>query len=321
MKWFCRRRPAIAFAQHLLEVPAVPITLAIDEHGIVRMDRLPLAEAQAIEEKFLNQVYERPRALPAPEAPLPPLPKLRAAASNGAAPAWRAYADALVLWEGPARGQSPAALAIEPAGAEFTRLARSFETAKAAREEPDPGGRIVRDHGPADGRGPGRFAHLEATMAPAAVRPPGEGPQTLALRTAETPAWVKISSWFDRLPSLAAAMPAVPPKPSAGGTWPPWLPRSGTVRNCRHAASSAGSPALRTCVRWWIPVRQLSASLAANVSWAILKPYLTRTGGPGSPADARPAELHGSGTQGRPARRGRPGRPVLLDKGRGAVSF
>lgn len=44
------------------------------------------------------------------------------------------------------RGETPHPLALEPRGAELTRPARQFDAADATREEPDPQGRISRDH-------------------------------------------------------------------------------------------------------------------------------------------------------------------------------
>ncbi len=99
MQWKRLGWPILIDSLNLLEVSAVPITLAIDEHGIIRMVRPAPAD---IEAKFLNQTYEAPAQMPA-KPTLPELEAMMQAAATGNPPALRAYADALVMWSGAAR--------------------------------------------------------------------------------------------------------------------------------------------------------------------------------------------------------------------------
>src|SRR5262249_5293466 len=91
--------PTLADSLDLLNLETVPITLAIDEYGIVRFTELPMSAAKTIEQTFVNQTYPKPT--PAlPPAPTPDLSALRAATTRGTAGAWRAYGDALSVWGG-----------------------------------------------------------------------------------------------------------------------------------------------------------------------------------------------------------------------------
>jgi hypothetical protein len=100
---------------------AVPIITAIDEHGIVRLKR---PDPATIERDFLDRTFPKPERLPDPGPATPPDRKaLRATAARAnTAAAWRAYADAAVLWDGPA-GVAAAidayrrAIALDPADA------------------------------------------------------------------------------------------------------------------------------------------------------------------------------------------------------------
>jgi hypothetical protein len=94
---------------NVLEPAAVPVFVAIDEHGIVRHTR-PTPEW--VVETFLHTNYEAP-ARPVASAPAAPPDRdalKRAAAKGGTAAAWRAVGDALFLWGGPSRiGEAVAA--------------------------------------------------------------------------------------------------------------------------------------------------------------------------------------------------------------------
>ena len=61
-----------------------------------------------------------------------------------------------------ARGQTPHPLKAEPQGAEIARPARQFASAQPRRAEPDPQGRILRDHG--------ALIHVETVVAPSTKR-------------------------------------------------------------------------------------------------------------------------------------------------------
>lgn len=93
MQWKRIDFPVMVDSYNLLEVAAVPITLGIDEYGIVR---IAARDPKTIEEQFLNRTYEKPASLE--EVIKPNLEKLKTAAKNGGAEAWRNYAQALGLW-------------------------------------------------------------------------------------------------------------------------------------------------------------------------------------------------------------------------------
>jgi tetratricopeptide (TPR) repeat protein len=95
MQWKQMDWPVLVDSQNALGIEVVPVTLALDEHGIIRHGPLRLADAESIQETFLDQDYE-------PSDPSPP--KRAAAASleppapDAKAAAWRAYANALAVW-------------------------------------------------------------------------------------------------------------------------------------------------------------------------------------------------------------------------------
>ncbi len=258
MQWKQMGWPVLVDSYNLLGVAAVPLTLAIDEHGIVRHAGLRMQQAQSVAEQFVNTAYEMPAVTSPDKARRPDFERLkRGAERSNAAAAWRAYADALAVWGGVervsdaiaayqralqldprdamaafrlgvayrirhdspyrqpqdfqkavkhwslalamdpnqyifrrriqqygprldkpypfydwvsearreirARGEQPAPLQVEPAGAELARPSRRFETQAIAAAEPDPEGRILRDNG--------EFIRLETTLVPPVVEP------------------------------------------------------------------------------------------------------------------------------------------------------
>ena len=100
MQWKQMRWPVMVDSLNLIGVSSVPITLLIDEYGIVRYIR-PSDEEFA---HFLDQEF-RPRKLVTSEKFLINeailLNELEAKASGGNAKELRAYGDALFLWTGP----------------------------------------------------------------------------------------------------------------------------------------------------------------------------------------------------------------------------
>ena len=60
MQWKQMDWPILVDAQNLLEVPYVPITLGIDEFGIVQYLNPPFADASRLEEAFLDRSYDPP---------------------------------------------------------------------------------------------------------------------------------------------------------------------------------------------------------------------------------------------------------------------
>ena len=87
---------------NLLEAPAVPIVVAIDEHGIVRAVR-PRPETFAAE--FLDKTFtdDAPPGAPRSAGPPDPASLRRKAEANPDAGAWRAVGDALTIWGGAER--------------------------------------------------------------------------------------------------------------------------------------------------------------------------------------------------------------------------
>jgi hypothetical protein len=90
--------PTLSDSLDLLNLETVPLTLAIDEYGIVRFSELPMSAAKTIEQTFVNQTYPKPAAIP--PADTLDLAALRAATARNTAAAWRAYGDALSVWGG-----------------------------------------------------------------------------------------------------------------------------------------------------------------------------------------------------------------------------
>ncbi len=87
---------------NLLEAPAVPIVVAIDEHGIVRAVRPRL---ETFEADFLDKTFADDARPGAPRSAGPPDPASlrRKAEANPDAAAWRAVGDALTIWGGAER--------------------------------------------------------------------------------------------------------------------------------------------------------------------------------------------------------------------------
>ena len=250
MQWKEMDWPILVDSLDLLEVMVVPITLAIDEHGVIRAVN---PDVDQIKEEFLSKTYDPPASVTAAQAGRPE--RLAAPGADAGADAWRAYADALFRWESPARltetidayeraahdapedgstqfrlgvayrarydsgdrqvedfqlavehweraldidpnhyirrrriqqygprldkpypfydwvptaraeldarGEIPAALTVEPGGAEFASPARVFEATSDTREEPDGRGRIYRDTG--------EFIEVERLTVPTAI--------------------------------------------------------------------------------------------------------------------------------------------------------
>ncbi|MBI4161893.1 MAG: hypothetical protein HY509_05550, partial [Acidobacteria bacterium] len=95
MQWKRMEWPLLWDPLNLLGVPYVPITLAIDEHGVVRGIHPPRDDPGGFE-TFVETAFAPPDPLP-PTASPPDLDRLRAAASGGGAEAKRDLADALFL--------------------------------------------------------------------------------------------------------------------------------------------------------------------------------------------------------------------------------
>ena len=105
MQWKQMDWPILVDSLNLLEVTAVPITLAIDEHGIIRHKGLRLQDAETIEEVFLNRSFDAPpgdEQLQTSAKPASPdIDALKAAAEGGAEQDLRRYANQLTVWGEP----------------------------------------------------------------------------------------------------------------------------------------------------------------------------------------------------------------------------
>ena len=86
--------PVQADPLNILNLETVPITIAVDEFGIVRFTELPMSAAKTIEQTFVSQKYDHR------DVPVELKPDLRALARAPRATAADAitYGDALVVW-------------------------------------------------------------------------------------------------------------------------------------------------------------------------------------------------------------------------------
>ncbi len=120
MQWKQMDWPLMVDSLNLLEMPEVPVTLCMDEYGIIRFVNPPRNDASKLEEIFLSKMYEKPSGVPLVRPAGPDLARMKAAAASGSAVALRAYGNALYLWGGPRRLNEAAevyqrALRLEPA--------------------------------------------------------------------------------------------------------------------------------------------------------------------------------------------------------------
>lgn len=105
MQWKGMDWPLLVDSYDLLEVPYVPITLLVDEYGVIREVQPDLRRLDRLRGTFFGKDFPRPETLPPPAGP-PDLERLRreAAGTNDEDPgAWRAYGDALAVWGGEGR--------------------------------------------------------------------------------------------------------------------------------------------------------------------------------------------------------------------------
>jgi tetratricopeptide (TPR) repeat protein len=100
MQWKQMHWPVLVDSLNLLGTFAVPITLAIDEYGVIRLVN---PKRDEIEEKFLNRTFDKPAKLSAAEDIAPNLDSLKQATRQDTATAWGNYANALLEWGGPER--------------------------------------------------------------------------------------------------------------------------------------------------------------------------------------------------------------------------
>ena len=96
MQWKQMGWPVLVDSLDLLDVEVVPLTLALDEQGIIRHARLRLSEAASIGKTFVDRSYDASKRPPETRAgaPVPARPKQVDAGAGD----WRAYANALAAW-------------------------------------------------------------------------------------------------------------------------------------------------------------------------------------------------------------------------------
>lgn len=99
MQWKQMDWPLMVDSLGLLGVTVVPITLAIDEYGIIRGTGLRSGEAAEFAQRFVETEYAPPDAPPAPPPPRPAPDDLRPPSATRDPAAWRRYGDARVMWE------------------------------------------------------------------------------------------------------------------------------------------------------------------------------------------------------------------------------
>ena len=100
MQWKEMDWPILVDSQNQLGVAVVPITLLIDEHGIIRNRRPPRRGVAEFVEQWVGEEYEPLSVVGNSSPESPNINKLRKATENGAADSWRAFGQALVNWGG-----------------------------------------------------------------------------------------------------------------------------------------------------------------------------------------------------------------------------
>ena len=64
MQWKRIGWPVLADRLDLLNLDTVPLTVAVDEYGIVRFSELPMSASKTVGDTFINQTYPKPAAPP-----------------------------------------------------------------------------------------------------------------------------------------------------------------------------------------------------------------------------------------------------------------
>ncbi|MCP3978754.1 MAG: hypothetical protein GY716_05410 [bacterium] len=150
MQWKELDWPILVDSLNLLDVSLVPITLLIDEDGVIRRTTPPVAEARSAAQELVELPPASDSAAPV-RPQKPSLKALRRAAEEGGAEDWRRYAEALILWGGPKRLDSAVeafeqALRLDPADARAQfrlGVARRMRYDGAAGESDDFGAAVA----------------------------------------------------------------------------------------------------------------------------------------------------------------------------------
>ncbi len=99
MQWKKMNWPLMVDSLGLLGVAVVPITVAIDEHGIVRGVGLRRSEAASFARTFVETEFPPPDDAPPVPAARPDIDGLRPPPATRDPAAWRRFGDALIVWE------------------------------------------------------------------------------------------------------------------------------------------------------------------------------------------------------------------------------
>ena len=92
MQWKHMDWPILLDSANLMAVTRVPITLLIDEFGVIRSVRSQVEDL----DDFLDRAYQN--TTPQTQAEMPDLERLERATRQGTARSWREYANAVSLW-------------------------------------------------------------------------------------------------------------------------------------------------------------------------------------------------------------------------------
>jgi len=103
MQWKQMNWPILVDSLDLLEVTYVPITVLIDEHGIVRSVVSPRVDPLVALEGFIDREFDASEEGAAAAGALPLPDKLRASMDETDAADWRELAQALFSWTAPPR--------------------------------------------------------------------------------------------------------------------------------------------------------------------------------------------------------------------------
>ncbi|MDH3222518.1 MAG: hypothetical protein OEO23_02290, partial [Gemmatimonadota bacterium] len=98
MQWKEMGWPLMVDSYNLLEAPYVPISLALDEHGVIQQVLRPLEDVGVLDEAFLSSTFDKALSEPPAAATPPDLEALRARAQQGDSGDWLAYGNALATW-------------------------------------------------------------------------------------------------------------------------------------------------------------------------------------------------------------------------------
>ena len=103
MQWKQMGWPILVDSLNLLEVPHVPITLALDEYGVIRRVEMSADDVADIQSSFLDVEYEPGTMVTKSDPTVPDLGEMRSVAAVGGTGARRALAHAAFLSPDPRR--------------------------------------------------------------------------------------------------------------------------------------------------------------------------------------------------------------------------